>query len=423
MTVPAGTSSLYSVVGSAATSSRRSISASASASVSPLRSGTLRNSGPFGDDDEQRRAFGEVLARRRRREDHLTRRAVLVGAVVVDGDLPVEVVDEGERLVLRAGRRRPEPRASACGTAPRRGSRARRARRAGTARRATAPSGDASAARRRPPARRPAGGSVATAPAPPSAGPSWRPWPPACPLALAALSRALASFLRARRLCVAAGLADLAGRFDAGAAPRLRRGATGGVGGSACARRGRRGRRTARSSAAAAAASTLDGAARSPRRGSSGRRHGRRRHGEVADRLRRAADLVGLVGRRAPASATAATSAGSGSAGGRAMPPGRIVRRPHRRRVLEEARSEDRDRRRPRQLVGGAHERPPELRGAEPLGGLRATGPLEHRRQRTEVGGHRHQLADPRRQRGDGGVAVERARVPVTASTRISANE
>ena len=60
--------------------------------------------------------------------------------------------------------------------------------------------------------------------------------------------------------------------------------------------------------------------------------------------------------------------------------------------------------------LGRPHECPAELRRRRPVGRIRTAGPFEHRGQRAEVGRHRHQLADARRQRRHGGVADERRR-------------
>ena len=129
------------------------------------------------------------------------------------------------------------------------------------------------------------------------------------------------------------------------------------------------------------AASGVDAppAAATPRPRRPARRGGRRR----------------AVGRRLGATGGRRAAIAWSSVGGRATPPvGSFGRRiwlgsSSNRLVIDE-----RDRRRAGQLLGRPHERPAELGGRRAVGRLGPTGPLEHRRQRAEVGRDRHQPAD-----------------------------
>jgi hypothetical protein len=62
------------------------------------------------------------------------------------------------------------------------------------------------------------------------------------------------------------------------------------------------------------------------------------------------------------------------------------------------------------QLVGRRHEGDPELARVRAVGGHRGAGPLEGAAQGAHRLGHLHRAADPRHQRGDGGVRGERDR-------------
>ena len=277
---------------------RRSISASASVERQPAEIGSCGTPAPR----DMTTSSGSPSARsspgRRGRADHLPWRAVLVGAVVVDVDVPVEVAtgraprlvetDEVRHLVGRDAEQHPgevaEPgeraeqdsptshgsqrRRFGCGEALDGGDRRRRA------------ASVAAAGRRRPdvPFSAALAARLLRAPWPPSAGPS-------------------ASFLRARRLGVTARLGGPRRRFGRRQPRRAWSAAT-----SAIARRPARDGASAagplgsvRPPRAAAAAST--GAARpaAGRGGGDGRSGAPARRG--CCRLRRAAISIGLVGR------------------------------------------------------------------------------------------------------------------------------
>ena len=94
-----------------------------------------------------------------------------------------------------------------------------------------------------------------------------------------------------------------------------------------------------------------------------------------------------------------------------ADPAGRVVRAAKLllRRVEQPGR-EQRERFGPGQLGSRLQETLAEFGGRRPLLGIWPPGALEDRGERTEIGGHGHQLADAGRQRGDGRVGLERQR-------------
>ena len=131
----------------------------------------------------------------------------------------------------------------------------------------------------------------------------------------------------------------------------------------------------------------------------------------------RSSAVAGTVGSPGPAAAPApvrrprATSGTTGSGGGRSTPPvGSLGRRSWLGSSSNDRRQDERDRRRPGQLLGRPHQAAAELRRREAVGRVRAPGALEHGGERAEVGRHRHQAADPCRQRGDGRAGGERHR-------------
>ena len=91
--------------------------------------------------------------------------------------------------------------------------------------------------------------------------------------------------------------------------------------------------------------------------------------------------------------------------------PGRVVRAAQLLgRRVEQRRRQQRERFGPRQLAGRLQETLAELGGRRPLLRIGAPGTLEHRGERTQIGRHRHQLADPGRQRRHRRVGLERQR-------------